>query len=349
MRVVVTGGGTGGHVYPALAVAGYLSGADSSWETLFIGTESGPEAAAARVAGIPFEGLELAGLMGRRPGDRIRALTLFTRGVWSCRRILGEFQPGCVVGTGGYVAAPACFAARTLGIPIILHEMNYHPGVVTRVLSRGAYAVAVAHRETGELLPRNARVVTTGIPVRPEIEALASPDRRREAVDEACERFGLELERRTLLLFGGSQGAEALNEALWEVLPRVSGRGDLQVLHLTGKKGYEKRRRLKAEESLAGKPIIYRPIAYLERMDLAYAVCDLAVARAGAGTVAELMAASLPSVLVPFPYATGAHQESNARSVERLGAARVVKQRGDSALDAVEEAGKVLAKWETSG
>lgn len=338
MKVVVTGGGTGGHVYPALAVARHLYDTHPGWEVLFIGSAAGPEAEVAGEYGVPFEGLDLSGLVGRGALDRPRALFLFTRGVLRCRRILGEFRPACVVGTGGYAAAPACFAAKTLGIPIILHEMNYQPGIVTRILCRGAYAVAAAQQGTEVLLPRRARVVVTGIPVRPEIEALADSGWHAEVREEACAVFGLERGRETLLVFGGSQGARALNDALWEVLPRLSERSGLQVLHLTGKRAYEEPRRSQAEERLAGKPLVYRAVAYVERMDLVYSVADMAVARSGAGTVAELVAASVPSVLVPYPYATGAHQEGNAELLGRLGVAKVIKQEGDSALAALLEA-----------
>lgn len=342
VKVVVTGGGTGGHVYPAIAVARYLSRAHPGWEVLFIGSAGGTEADVAGVYGVPFEGIELSGVVGRRALDQPRALYLFARGVFRCRRILGSFRPTCVVGTGGYAAAPACFAARTLGVPIILHEMNYRPGIVTRVLCRGAYAVAVAHQGTGESLPGGVNVVVTGVPVRPEMESLADTGRRAEVGREARDVFGLESGRKTLIVFGGSQGAQALNEALWEVLPSISGRGDLQVLHLTGKRAYEEPRLARVEESLSRERLVYRAVAYVERMDMVYAVADMAVARSGAGTVAELVAASVPSVLVPYPYAAGAHQEGNAELLQREGVAKMIKQDGDSALAAVLEAVRLM-------
>ena len=342
VKVVVTGGGTGGHVYPAIAVARYLSREHPGWEVLFIGSAGGREADAADVYGVPFKGIELSGLAGRRSLDRPRALCLFARGVFRCRKILREFGATCVVGTGGYASAPACFAARPLGVPIILHEMNYRPGIVTRVLCRGAYAVAVADQGTGGLLPGGVNVVVTGVPVRTEMEALADPGWRAEVGREALDVFGLERGRKTLIVFGGSQGAQALNEALWEVLPSISERGDLQVLHLTGKRAREEPRLARVEESLEGKRLVYRAVAYVERMDLVYSVADMAVTRSGAGTVAELAAASVPSVLVPYPYAAGAHQEGNAELLQREGVAKMIKQVGDSALAAVQEAVRLM-------
>jgi len=335
MRLVVTGGGTGGHVYPAIAIADYFK--RLSAEIIFIGSASGPEGATARGAGLDFEGLEISGLMGKNPLAAIRAIALFAKAFMRCRRLFGETRPDCVVGTGGYAAAPACFAAAWLKIPLVLHEMNFRPGLVTRILSRRAGAVAVAFGGTKELLPGVARVRVTGIPVRKEIAELADEAEKERAMVEGLEEFELLEGRRTLLVFGGSQGALALNEATWETLPRVSDRRDLQVLHFVGNKGYGDPRRISLEEELSG-GLLYRALPYCERMDLAYAVTDLALARAGAGTVSELAAAGIPSVLVPYPYATSGHQELNARELERAGAARVVTQDGGSAAMAVAEA-----------
>jgi UDP-N-acetylglucosamine--N-acetylmuramyl-(pentapeptide) pyrophosphoryl-undecaprenol N-acetylglucosamine transferase len=342
VRLVVSGGGTGGHSYPALAVARHVLSHVSDSQVMYVGSTGGPEAVAAESAGLRFEGLQVAGVAGRSLVDAARAVFMFLRASKRCRRLLKEFRPDCVLGTGGYASAPACLAALTLRVPLVLHELNYEPGMVTRLFSRGAKAVAVGYEGTIPRLPKRVRAVVTGVPVRPEIEAIAGAEGRREARNEAIAEWRLDGKRNTLLVFGGSQGAEALNEAVWRALGGIARRKDLQVLHLTGKRDFDLEERAAAERSLPEGGLVYRPVAYTERMDLAYAVCDLALSRAGASTVAELMAAGVPAVLVPFPHATGAHQEKNARALEETGAVMVVRQACGSADEAAGAALNVL-------
>jgi UDP-N-acetylglucosamine--N-acetylmuramyl-(pentapeptide) pyrophosphoryl-undecaprenol N-acetylglucosamine transferase len=342
MRVLVTGGGTGGHVYPGIAIARRLITAHPDAEVLFVGSSTGPEREAAGNVGIPFEGVPLKGLVGKSPPQRLAALALFVRGFFTCRRLLRRFGATCVVGTGGYAAAPSCFAALTLGVPLILHELNYRPGFVTRMLSRRAFAVACAHAGTAGLLPPGSRAVVTGVAVRPAIERLREEATRTSVRVDALAELELDPDRKTLLIFGGSQGSEAMNAAVWEVLPGVVDRSDIQLLHVTGRRDYSDPRLDEARERLTGGSIVYRVLPYSERMDLLYSVADLAVTRAGAGTIAELSASGLPSVLVPFPYATEGHQESNAREYAAAGAAVVVCQERDSARTAIERALELL-------
>jgi UDP-N-acetylglucosamine--N-acetylmuramyl-(pentapeptide) pyrophosphoryl-undecaprenol N-acetylglucosamine transferase len=337
VRLVVTGGGTGGHIYPAIAVAEYLIEDDPCTEVVFVGSEAGPEKGAAASAGIEFTGLVVYGVVGKSPMGALKAGLAFLKAAHSCRAMFKRMRPDCVLGTGGYAAAPACFAAVTSRIPLVLHEMNFEPGLVTRLFCRWARAVALAYEGTSGKMPSGARCEVTGVPVRQEIAALADPGARKEARLEGLERFGLDDGRATLMVFGGSQGAEALNDAMLRKLPLLSDRKDLQVLHLTGQKNYDSAERLDVEAALAGKALIYRAVPYSDRMDLAYAVSDVAVSRAGAGTVAELTAVALPAVLVPFPYA-GAHQEMNARALASTGGVVVVLQEGGSASGAIDRA-----------
>jgi UDP-N-acetylglucosamine--N-acetylmuramyl-(pentapeptide) pyrophosphoryl-undecaprenol N-acetylglucosamine transferase len=220
--------------------------------------------------------------------------------------------------------------------------MNYRPGIVTRLLSRGASAVAVAYPGTGGFLSRKARVVVTGVPVRPEIRSLEDPDKMEKAKREAVERFNLEGERRNILIFGGSQGSGALNRAVWSTAGEVADRADLRLIHITGKRDYGKAGREELERELDGRELSYISIEYLEEMELAYSLADVACCRSGAGTVAELVSAALPAVLVPFPFATDDHQERNALMMAELGAVTVVLQEGDSAEAALREAVRLV-------
>ena len=341
LRLIVTGGGTGGHVYPAIAIAKQIETIqDSTVE--FIGSSTGPEGAAAGNAGLRFQGLDLMGLVGKRPLSMLKALRLFAAATLRCRKMFTESRPDFVIGTGGYAAAPACFAAAWLKVPLVLHEMNLRPGLVTRLLSRRARVVAVAFERTIALLPGGSKAIVTGVPVRKEIEDLAIDAVREKTKAVALAAFDLEAGRKTLLVFGGSQGARALNEAIWDALLNISDRSDIQVLHLVGRSGFESERRRSAEKGLSEKKLLYRSVAYYDRMQDAYSVADLALARAGAGTVAELVAARVPAILVPYPHATGGHQVENARELVRGGAAKVMLQDGESASSALSNALRLL-------
>jgi len=342
VRVAVTGGGTGGHVYAAVAVARYLIASHPETDVVFIGSSSGPEASVARCLQIDFVGINLSGFAQKRLTERLKALLLFAHGTFRCAKIIRQLEISCVVGTGGYAAAPACFAALLRGIPIVLHEMNFEPGLVTRLLSRRARAVTLAFEGTAALLPNGARTVLTGVPVRPEVEALRDSTERARRSADALGEFGVREGLRTLVVFGGSQGSEAINRAVRDVLPGFAERDDLQVIHLTGRSGFAKERREELEERLAGSSLLYRALDYTNRMDLVYSIADIVLARAGGSTIAELTAAGVPSVLVPFPYAAGTHQEENALRLEEFGATMVVKQEGDSADAAVVEALRLL-------
>lgn len=340
--VAITGGGTGGHVYPATALASALLGSDPPCRVLLIGSGSGPERAAAQAAGIRFEGLRLAGISGKMPLEKAKAAWLFARGTARCLMLLRKERPLCVVGTGGYAAAPACFAAVLAGVPLILHEMNIVPGMVTRHLSARAYAVAVAFEKTAGSLSRRARVVVTGIPVRESIAALADDNVRAQTAREGLRCFDLPEGGRTLLVFGGSQGASSLNGATWDALGGKGLPSDLRVIHITGPIAFDDPRRLACEKRGAEGGSTYRAVPYCDRIELAYAISDLALSRAGAGTLAELAAAGLPAVLVPYPHAAGGHQDENADALRSSGAALVVGQRGDSAALAFGEALSLL-------
>ena len=202
--------------------------------------------------------------------------------------------------------------------------------------------VAVAFERTIAFLPKGTTATVTGVPVREEIEDLGIEQVRESTKARALEAFDLEAGRKTLLIFGGSQGARAINEAIWDAMQDISDRSDVQVLHLVGKSGFESERRRSADEGVAGERLLYRSIAYCDRMQDAYSVADLALARAGAGTVAELIAARVPAILVPYPHATGGHQEENARELESKGAAKVVLQVGDVASNAISKALRLL-------
>jgi UDP-N-acetylglucosamine--N-acetylmuramyl-(pentapeptide) pyrophosphoryl-undecaprenol N-acetylglucosamine transferase len=238
------------------------------------------------------------------------------RAVRRCRPIVADAD--VVVGMGGYASAPAVLAAYRAGKPVVLHEQNSIPGLANRVLARRASVVAVSFSESERAFRHGTPVVLTGNPVR---DAIASvPADRERLAKEALEELDLEAERRTVMVFGGSQGALHVNRATVGACRILRDRADLQVLLVTGTVHHPT-----ISESLSpGGALLVRTLPFLERMELAYAVADLVVCRSGASAVAEVTACGLPSLLIPYPYATGRHQEANARALRRAGAASVL-------------------------
>ncbi len=306
-RVVLAGGGTAGHVEPALALGDALLRRDASAEVSFLGTPRGLEARLVPARGHRLE-LIAAVPIPRRPGaDLVAAPARLRRAVAEAAAVLDRRRAEVVVGFGGYVAGPAYLAARRRKVPVVVHEANARPGLANRLGARFAAAVATAHADVG--LPG---AVPVGIPLRRAISTLD----RAAARSEALAHFGLEPGWPTLLVFGGSQGARRLNEAALAAADAFAAAG-VQVLHATGR-GHG----VAAPDRPAGQPP-YVVTEYVERMDLAYAAADLVLCRAGALTVAELGAVGLPGVYVPLPIGNG-EQRLNAEPVVRAGGGLLV-------------------------
>ena len=314
MRVLIAGGGTAGHVFPALALARHL--AEGGDEVRFAGTAAGQEARLVPDAGFSFVPVDAKPLVRAVSVRALTAPVSAIRSIARCRPIVEAVD--VVVGVGGYVSVPVGLAALRARRPLVVHEQNAVPGLANRTLARPARTVALSFAEAVRMLPRSVTSVVTGNPVRPEI--LAVPTERDALRKEALAELDLDEARRTVVVFGGSQGALHINRAIIEALITLAGRSDLQVVLLTGPAHLES---IRATLPSSGS-LLVRPLGFLERMELAYAVADLVVSRAGATTIAELAVCGIPSILVPYPYATGRHQEANARALQRAGAAEVV-------------------------
>ena len=343
MRIVLSGGGTAGHIYPALALAAELT---ARGHTLtYVGTPDGPEARLAPAAGLDFCAAQAAGF------DRARPLTLITSSVrvlasaLKLQRFFRQWRPDVVVGFGGYVAIPVGLAARWSRprIPVVVHEQNSVPGMTNRFLARSARVVALTYPQSAKLLRdpasgRTARVIVTGNPVRPEV--LAADGAR----GRAC--LGLSAEALVLLVFGGSRGARHINEALIGALPELLARWPrLEIIHASGTGEYERVR--EATDDLACKLSAssgthtlaqalgerYHLFDYLGEIADILAAADLAVTRAGATSIAETTALGVPVVLVPFPHATDDHQTGNARDLVAAGGAVML---ADADLDSAD-------------
>ena len=315
MNVVIAGGGTAGHVFPALAFARRLvEGEDAS--VTFVGTAAGVEAALVPEAGLPFVEIEASPLARRASVGLLRFPFVVLRSVRRCRPAVADAD--LVVGMGGYASAPAVLAAFMAGRPVVLHEQNAIPGLANRVLARRAAAIAVSFPEAERRFRRRARVVVTGNPVRDSIASV--PAERERLAKEGLEELELDAERRTVMVFGGSQGALHVNRAAVGACRILRDRADLQFLLITGTVHHGT-----IAESLSSRgALLVRTLAFMHRMELAYAIADLVVCRSGASTVAEVTACGLPSLLIPYPYATARHQEANARALQRVGAASLL-------------------------
>lgn len=318
MRFIVSGGGTGGHIYPALAIARGLLDKYSGAEVLYVGGAGGLESELASRAGLPFQAVPAAGFKRRLSARNLLVVGRAAHGVLRAGRILARFKPDAVVGTGGYVCGPMVLAAALAGVPTLIHEQNALPGVTNRLLARLVSRVAVTFADSIRYFPRPDRVILTGLPVRPEIMGRQKDESRRA--------LGVPAEARLVLSFGGSQGARTINAAMVDVLRFFSDRPDVHFIHVTGPGQYEAFLRSLGEAGLSSAQngnITIKP--YLHEMPTALAAADLAVCRAGAATLAELTVVGLPAILIPYPHATGNHQEFNARALEKKGAALVIR------------------------
>ncbi|QJD29522.1 undecaprenyldiphospho-muramoylpentapeptide beta-N-acetylglucosaminyltransferase [Methylococcus geothermalis] len=304
-RVTILAGGTGGHVFPALAVADKLRGAGA--EVSWMGTRAGLEARVVPAAGYPIDWLSVSGIRGKGLAAKIKAPAMLGLACLQALRILRRRRPDVVLGMGGFVAGPGGLMARVLGMPLVIHEQNRIPGTTNRLLSRIANRVLEAFPGA---FPESAGAVCTGNPLRQTIESFQ---------ESGPVRHG-----RRVLVLGGSLGAQALNRVVPRALAAL-GEEPVEIRHQTGQAMLEETKDLYQRLELPAKVD-----AFIEDMEEAYGWADVAVCRAGAMTVSELAAAGLPAILVPFPHAIDDHQTANGGYLAEAGAAVLMPQ---SALD----------------
>ena len=316
LRAIISGGGTGGHIYPAISIAKELITTENA-EILFVGTADGMERELVAQAGLNFSSLDVRGLDRKISLSNIVTVIKAITAIWQARRLLRSFRPDIVIGTGGYVCGPILMAASLMGIPTLIQEQNVFPGLTNRILARFADKIALGYAEAEEYFSDPHKAVCTGNPVRAAvIEATR---------EEGLEFTGLKADRLTLLVVGGSRGARSINTAMLSVHKYFSGNKGIQILHITGEKEYNSVvNQLQADEvNIETDNIHIKP--YLHNMPAALAVADLAVFRAGAIGLAELTVRGIPSILIPYPHAAENHQEYNARALQEHGAALMIK------------------------
>jgi UDP-N-acetylglucosamine--N-acetylmuramyl-(pentapeptide) pyrophosphoryl-undecaprenol N-acetylglucosamine transferase len=321
MRLLVSGGGTGGHVYPALAIAGAVREQDPGVEVLYVGTADGLEADIVPGEGLPFEAIPSRGLVGKGLLRAPAGVAVAVSGVAAAWRIMKRFRPDVSVGTGGYVSGPVAVAAGLSGVPLVLHEQNVFPGLTNRLASRWAAAVAVPFEEARRYFPRGTRVVVTGNPVRRSVIEMTR--------EEGLSLLGLPPDGLVVYAVGGSRGAQVLNEAVVEALPGWLELPGVRVIFATGRRYYDRTVAALRERGISvrdGGKIILAP--YMERADAALAAADVVVTRAGGITLAEITSRGVPAVVVPSPNVVHRHQDYNAEVLRRAGAAKVIPEAG---------------------
>ncbi|MGI8407829.1 MAG: undecaprenyldiphospho-muramoylpentapeptide beta-N-acetylglucosaminyltransferase [Actinomycetota bacterium] len=318
MKVVIAGGGTAGHVNPAIALAHALVGHDVA----FIGTERGVESTLVPDEGFELRTIDVVGFDRSKPTTIVKTGMRALAAVDQTRKILSEIDPDVVVGMGGYVSLPAAFAAKSRRLPLVLHEQNIVLGLAHKVSKPLAARVAVSFEDT--LRETGKKGVYTGNPVKSQLTRLDQPEARRAGF----RTFDLDPQRKTLLVFGGSLGAKRINLAASGLRTLWADRGDLQILHITGRAQFEALRDMPAGPT---RHLIYRLLPYAAEMGEAYAVADLALCRGGATTVAELGVLGTPSIIVPYPFHRDKQQERHGKMLEAAGAAVVLADADTSA------------------
>jgi len=307
MRLIIAGGGTGGHLFPGIAVAEEFLARGAENEVLFVGTERGIEARLLPKLGYRLELISASGMKGLGTARKLMSAGRLLYGYAQSRKILKEFRPDLVLGVGGYASAPIVLAARGMGIRRFIHEQNAAPGLTNKVLGRFVDGVFISMEESASFFPKKITQMT-GNPIRKEI-LWGFQERVRSAGDSF-----------SVLVFGGSAGAQRVNSALLEALPHLAGvKQRLRITHQTGEKDVARVR-----AGYQGQGVRAQVLSFIDDMSAAYGAADLVICRAGATTIAEITACGKGCIFIPYPYAADDHQRKNAESLMRRGAGRMI-------------------------
>ena len=306
MRLLLAGGGTGGHLFPAVALAQLLLQQDEKSAVQFVGTERGLEQRLLPKLGLPLETVDMVGVVGRGWRGRLELLPKLFKSLRQANKILRKFKPDLVVGVGGYASVPVLLMAKITGIPYLIHEQNAVPGLSNRLLGKGAKKICLSFAESGEEFDRSKTIIT-GNPLRQGFDQVP-------AVIPCPGK---------LLIFGGSRGARAINQAVIKMLPLLKEwAGTPEILHQTGEEDFLQVQQAYREAGFDPQQVV----PFIDDMTRAYTEAGLVLCRAGATTLAELIACGRAAILIPFPHAAGDHQTANAQMLKNAGAAILLPQ-----------------------
>jgi len=310
MRIIIAGGGTGGHLFPGLAIAEEIKRRDAMAEVVFVGTEYGIEAKVIPKEGYPIKFLRAAGFAGVSPVKKVKAIAKIFLSILDSYKIITDVRPDLMIGVGGYASGVIMLIGSLMSSPTMILEQNCIPGLTNRILGRFVRYICITYQESIPFFPKS-KTFLTGNPVRMHILQRDS--------ESGYKLFSLKKGLFTVFIFGGSLGARSINSAVVGALDYLHDLKDkIQFLHQTGMKDYEYVRDAYRRQGFKGTvtPFIYQ-------MGEAYATSDIVISRAGATTLAELTALGKPAILIPYPYAAGHHQELNARKLQEMGAAKI--------------------------
>ncbi len=318
MRVILSGGGTGGHIYPALAIADKIKDEQKSAEILYIGTKLGPESDIVPKRGYEFKTVEAKFLQRKISFENIKTIFTSFKGVIQSVKIIKNFKPDIVIGTGGYVCGPVVLAAAMMKIPTLIHEQNAFPGITGKLLSRFVDKIAIGFEEARERFKYKEKIVYVGNPVRKEIV-----DAKKEK-----SRASMKIEDNQVFIysFGGSGGQKSLNDSIIDVIDFYKNRDDVNILHVTGKRLKDDFQKCLEEKNIEI-PTNVTITDYYHEAPIALSASDLIIGSAGAITIAEITKLGVASILIPKAYTAENHQEYNARALEKNGAAIVITEK----------------------
>ena len=314
MKIIISGGGTGGHVIPAIAIADAIKKMRPDAEILFVGAKGKLEMEKVPKAGYPIEGLWISGFQRSLTVRNLLFPVKLLHSWWRARQIVRRFRPDVVIGVGGYASGPTLDAASAFSIPTVLQEQNSYPGVTNKILAKKAAKICVAYEGMDKFFPKE-KIVLAGNPVRSEV--FQNLENKRQ---EGCSHFGLDEKKQTIFVFGGSLGARTLNEAMAAGTQLLKENPQVQLLWQCGRLYHEN---FKNSETANLPQVKIQP--FIDRMDLAYAIADVVIGRAGALSVSEMCLAGKPAILVPSPNVAEDHQTKNALALVEKDAALMVK------------------------
>ena len=313
MKVLIAGGGTGGHINPGLAIAKYIKQKEAEADITFVGTKKGLETKLVPREGFPLETITVRGFKRKLSLDTLVAIKELIQSFFQASKLLKRIKPDVVIGTGGYVCGPVLYMAAKKGIPTLIHESNAFPGITNRLLEKYVNYVAISFKDAEKYFKNKKKLVLTGNPVRDEL--------LKSERDNVVSDLGIVEGKPVIVAMGGSRGARKINETIADMLNNYF-KGEFNLIFATGEAQFDDiNRTIKVDDKYND---MVKVVPYIYNVDQVYVASDLMICRAGAITISELQVMGIPSILIPSPYVTANHQEHNARSLEKDGGAVVI-------------------------
>ena len=319
MRAIIAAAGTGGHINPGIAIANKIKEKENNSEIIFIGTNRGLENDLVPRAGYELKTINAHGLERKLSIQNFKNLYETYKSIGEAKKIIQNFKPDVLIGTGGYICVPTVIAAKKLGIPVVLHESNAFPGIAVKLFKKKANKILVGFKDAKERLGNRENVIVTGNPIK-----LKKQNYTEIQIEKIKQELGLKIDKPVVLVFGGSQGAQSINRSLIEIIVNKKNK-NYQIMWAAGPEQYDKiKSKLNEVNINIDKIENAKIVPYIYNMEEVMNTADLVVCRSGAMTITEISVVGKPAIFIPFPFATENHQEYNARVLEKVGAAKII-------------------------